>query len=116
MQAKNWITAALVFLVFSRAALADGWETSNGSGRITSMSAESGVVRIWYPATDASNPDSCANTGVLVLYDDSKNGDRQYAALLAAHAAGKSVSFWVSGCYSGWGTTWPRMASVFVGQ
>lgn len=116
MQLKNWSAVTVAFLVFTCSALADGWATSNGSGRITNISAESGVVRVWYTATDASNPDSCANTGVVVLNDDSKNGDRQYAALLAAHAAEKSVSFYVAGCFSGWGTTWPKMASVFVAQ
>lgn len=103
-----------VFCAFIQTALGDGWATNNSSARITTINVESGVVRVWYSATDTRNPDSCANTGVFILADDTKNGDRQYAALLSAHAANKGINLWVSGCWSGWGSSWPRLASLFV--
>lgn len=111
-----WIATMATLFVFNGTALGDGWATSNGTGRITSISPEGGIVRIWFTATDTSNPDGCGNSGVVVLNDETKNGDRQYAALLAAHVAGKPISFFVAGCWSGWGSTWPKMYSVFVGQ
>ena len=111
---KAMFLAATAFCLFWQPSFADGWATSNGSAHITTIDVESGVVRVWYSATDDGNPDACANTGVFILADDTKNGDRQYAALLAAHAANKAISLWVSGCWAGWGSTWPKLASLFV--
>lgn len=111
------VATAFFMCLITCSANASGWLTSNGSGRITWLNAEGGIVRVTITATDLQNPDSCAvTTGTVIMQDDTKNGDRQYAALLSAFIAERPIKIWINGCYSGWGTTFPKLYSVIVSQ
>ena len=101
-------------LLTSFCSLSSGWSTSNGTGRITYVNAESNIVRIRLDATDLKNPDNCGKTDVVMLKGDSKNEERQYALIMAAFMANKPVKVYLNGCEPGWGTTFPRLSAIYV--
>lgn len=99
-------------LLFSTSAYSGGWVTQDGV--ITLAKVENGVALFVIEASDLAYPDGCDNTGgAVVLQDDTKNGDRQYALLLAAYTAGNSVRIYSSGCYTGWGSNYPKVYAAF---
>ena len=107
----------LIFITLLSLAMhisAAGWLTSNSSAVINHINIEGGLVRIKYTATDIADPDKCGNEGAAILLDDTKNGDRQYAALLAAHMSGKAIRLYGNGCFTGWDQTWPKIHAVFI--
>ncbi len=71
---------------------------------------------------DASpvNPGNCGSTdGYIVEISPGTTTTNQFvSALLAAHLAGRSVTFWVDGCTTGqyWGATWPKAWDIYVYQ
>jgi hypothetical protein len=93
---------------------ANGWVTEDGSAVIQSINIEGGRVRVWYTASNIKDPDACENNGAVILDNNEKNGDRHYAAILAAYASGKSVKFYTTGCFSAWGKKWPILYSMTV--
>jgi hypothetical protein len=102
------------FCLMSFGVQANGWLTKNSSARITSINIENDIVKIAYTATDIGNPDGCGNEGFAMLQDETKQGDRKYAALLAAHMSNKPIKLYAYGCYTGWGQTWQKIGSVFI--
>ncbi len=104
----------IILFTFHSYSFAAGWATHNGSAKITSVSVESGFVKVLYTSTDGVNPDGCDNDGTFLLKDDTKNGDRQYAAILAAQASQRPIKIYVLGCMNAWNQTWPKLHSIFV--
>lgn len=105
----------LCLLVLSQASIAGGWITKDGTGKITSISSENGVVIVGYTADDGNlDPETCSQPGHAVLVDDTKNGDRQFSILLAAKMSGKPVKMYASECYFGWGRKWSKIWMVLV--
>jgi hypothetical protein len=110
---KSLLILSSIIIYTSKAfAAPSDWITLNGSAKITGIQIEGGVVVVDFSATDKSLVDGCAVQGKAVLIDDSKTGDRQYAALMAAYMAGKSVIMFGSGCWGGWNTTFPKIYMV----
>ncbi|HNG58847.1 MAG TPA: hypothetical protein PKZ52_03410 [Cellvibrionaceae bacterium] len=106
------ILLGLVFFVASTAH-AGSWITSDGTAKITKIQTEGGLTVVWFDSIDRwVSADGCTVQGKAILQDDTKNGDRQYAALLAAFATGKPIMMFGSGCVSAWGTTFPKIWSV----
>jgi hypothetical protein len=104
----------IILFMFHSYGFAAGWATNNGTAKITSVSIETGFVKVLYSATDSSNPDTCDNDGLFILKDDTKNGDRQYAAILAAQASQRPVRIYVVGCFNVWNQTWPKLHAFFI--
>ena len=104
----------LILCAVQSIAYAAGWASGGGTAVITTISIEGGLVKVAYTAADTADPDQCGNQGVFILQDDSKNGDRQYSAILSARMSEKPIRIYVSGCYSGWGQTWPKLWSIFI--
>ncbi len=103
---------ALIFL--SPLSFAGGWVTADGSGKVTSLSSENGIVTIRFTANDNLDPENCGQPGKAVLIDDTKNGDRQFSILLASKMSGKNIKMYVNGCYEGWGKKWSKVWMVMV--
>lgn len=101
-----------LFACIQANAAVNDWITLDGSAKITGIQIEGGIVMVDFSATDQSRIDGCAVQGRAVLIDESKNGDRQFAALMAAYMAGKSVIMFGSGCWGGWNTTFPKIYMV----
>jgi hypothetical protein len=110
---KKVLLILVVFFVSIQAS-ASGWLTANSSAEIEFVNIENGLVKIKYTATDMADPDNCGNIGYAILLDDTKNGDRQYAALLAGHMGKKTIRLYGAGCYTGWNQTWPKIHAVFL--
>ena len=89
------IVFGLGLLLMSNTALSyDGW--SEGTIRKIRIQ-ESGRVLI--TQTGATNPGDCTNTDYLnLIINDSVAHKEMYSALLAAYAAGKTVSLALTGC------------------
>ncbi len=104
----------ILVTLFPVSVLASGWATENGSAQITSLQIEGGIVKVNFTATDSNDPDRCGNSGAVILQDDSKNGDRQYSALMAAKISKTPIRIWVSGCIDRWSTSFPKLWSVIL--
>ena len=110
--------ALLVVCTFSHAG---SWITYDKTAKIIKLSIEGTAVGVVYSSVDdVQSSDGCSikqpngeRYVVLDLKNDTKNGDRQYAALLAAFASGKSVLLWSDGCIAGPGSP-PKIFGVHL--
>lgn len=57
-----------------------------------------------------TNPGNCPSTEYFVFRNENSYSNRYNSALLAAHAAGKKVTLFVTGCDN----TWPVITEVWV--
>ncbi len=103
------------FLVVCTLSHAGSWITADNTAKITQIQHEGGIVKVTFSSVDkVQSTDGCIVQGQAVLQDDTKNGDRQYAALLTAYSSGKTVMMFGSGCWGGWNTTFPKIYSVIL--
>jgi hypothetical protein len=109
----RFILGVLLILIMNYS-FASGWATKDNSGKIASVNVEGGLVKVFYTANDLSDPDGCGNKDTFILKDDTKNGDRQYSAILASHMSQRPIKVYVSGCYTGWNQTWPKIHAIFA--
>lgn len=90
---------------------------SSGWGEITELNINKhGRVRIKF-SKPIVNPDNCERTEFYIVESDDSVGAKQFfSAILAAHTAGKQVSFWISGCTPGkhWGFTRPMAYDIYM--
>ena len=90
----------------------------SGVGKITMlyMKPNANWVRINF-SKPIKNEKNCGEKGFYIAeLDDSRASDRFYSALLAAHAAQRDVSFWISGCsdVAPWGSTRPKIYDTYL--
>jgi hypothetical protein len=78
----------------------------SGTTTISSLLLDSSYNELMIVGTTPwSNPDGCANSTIVLVPTSSSMYKDILAAALTALAAGKTVSFWVTGCpNSAWGT------------
>lgn len=104
-----------MYLTFIAAtALADG---SSGTLKIANVTVDTSDQVMQATGSQTwSNPDSCATSSFVVIQDSAANPyfKDMVAAVMAAAAAGDTVSFWLHGCVSSpWGVA-PLATSVTV--
>lgn len=107
-----FLTALIVFLPsYSFAGQSSGW------GKITQLNINKhGRLMIRF-SQKIVNPEECERGEFYIVEKDESSGvDRFYSAILAAHAANKSVSFWISGCTKNkhWGYTRPTLYDIYI--
>ena len=106
---KSIIIIASIVPFTSHAA---GWFVLGGT--IDEINVESGLATIKMSGENIIHHDGCDATYEVVLQDETNNGDRQYALLMAAYMTGKKVNVYTSGCYHGWGKKYPKVYAVRV--
>lgn len=109
----------LVVFVFLIPSIVSAGESS-GVGKITMLyvKPDASWVRVNF-SNAIKNPDSCNENGLgfyVVELDDSKESDRFFSSLLAAYAAQKNISFWISGCSTAmpWGVERPKIFDMYM--
>lgn len=109
-------TLIVLFLFTTFAYAGEG----SGLGTITTLYVKPNAnwVRVNFSNT-IKNPDGCDENGLqfyVFELDGSKASDRFYSALLAAYAAKKNISFWISGCSTAepWGIERPKIYDMYM--
>jgi hypothetical protein len=89
---------------------------SSGIGTIQSFELDSYDKIAVITGTSAwGNPDACGGSGFLILQTSNSMYKETLATILSAATAGKTVSFWVSGCIATpWGGTAPLVLDTIV--
>ncbi|MDP1825609.1 MAG: hypothetical protein Q8L48_20280 [Archangium sp.] len=111
---------AVILAFGSSRALAAGGINSVNISKIY-VQPGGGVVVVWFTTTAGTNPDSCSNSGVVVLYGDYSStakaeGMRQTTStLMSAYLAGKKIDVYSQGCVTyPWGGTAPGLYDVTI--
>ncbi|MCW2404415.1 hypothetical protein M2336_001044 [Sphingobium sp. B1D7B] len=90
---------------------------TSGYGKITQINVDAGgsAMRVEFDQPIV-NPDGCGGADFYIVELNSAGKDRFMSTVLSAFMAGKSVSFWISGCTTGayWGATRPLMSDIYV--
>ncbi len=101
----NRVLAIIIFLFIFQVQAYDGWST----GKISKIRIQS--ARILIIQENATNPGDCSNTDYIHLSQgDSADLKNMFSSLLTAYAAGKTVSFALSGCSGGY----PKISEVWL--
>jgi len=110
----------LVSLLFSLMPLG-AWAGAGVTGHVTMVyfTTNGTFLRFSLDAT-AVNPDGCAQSGsyFVEIAPGSTASNHFVAALLEAHATGKTIQSWIQGCTVNqyWGGTWPLATDIYVLQ
>ena len=111
---------ALCFTLWSGSCIAGGYLTPLGTGVGISkyMVLDNGTVMIWLAEAIPQNPDSCTQTTKVVIEASSTLFELKASSIIAAHAQGRTVGFWSSGCagnsFWGGGHTFPVVRDLWV--
>lgn len=81
--------------------------------QITRLSINSNMA-YFSPVGTALNPDACGSYEKALLPDTHPNFNHVYSLLMSAQLTGKPVRVFVTGCYSGWGSTYPQVETVHL--
>jgi hypothetical protein len=114
-QRNRWLWQALIIVA---ALTASSAVVGGGSSGIQALDAArvrtDGVVLFRGVTVDWNNPDSCVRSDWVALSPLHAYYREIYAAMLAAYATAKEVSFWLSGCVEASGDTYPEISSITV--
>lgn len=113
---------AIASLLCSTSAFSQGYLTPLGSGieidKYQFLGESSGGIVIWLKKPISSNPDSCRETEKVYIKNSLPQYKDMVAAIMAAHAQGKKVGFWSTGCGTNyfWGgsITFPLVRDMWV--
>lgn len=86
---------------------------SSGDKNIAYVRADAGSGEYWvYPVGGSwNNPDLCQKKDAFVIGKWMKGYNVMVATVLTAHASGKKISAWFSGCD---GYQYPRASSIYM--
>ncbi|KNC68760.1 hypothetical protein [Pseudoalteromonas ardens] len=110
---KKVIFGALLAATSFSALSASGWVTKDRSARVDFINSEPMGVRVYFSANDANNI-GCAQKQIVWIDTSTEGGKRHYSTLLAAFMAGKNVAIYGNGCFSNWGTSYPKVQAINV--
>jgi hypothetical protein len=106
-------TIGALLAVLPVAALAGG---TSANGTIQAIQVDGGDQIVVIVGTSTwSNPDSCQSSGYVIVQGSNVWYKEMLGTVLAAQAAGKTVSFYLSGCVTlPWGVSAPIVTAVSV--
>ena len=105
-----------MFLLYSFSCLAGGMAGENDIGEVR---IGLGVVRVNAENDSWSDPDNCSGDqsekiGSLYLSKNNTEYQEIYSAILAARMAKKTANFFVSGCETVNGKTYPLISTMYL--
>lgn len=86
------------------------------NAKITGLQYEAQFLIITVEGGTFTLYDTCDKSGEVMLLDETIRGDRQMSIMLAAYMAGKSVSFYTTGCVEAWDKKYPKIWAIKVQQ
>jgi len=86
------------------------------SGLVKSITIkETGYILIELESSHA-NPGNCERNKMIAIANNHIAKKEILSVVLSAHAANKPVSFWVTSCYQGYGTSYPQAIVAAIHQ
>lgn len=110
----NSILRMFLLVSIAAKASASGYLTPDNNAVISWINIEPGLIRVAFNHPSKLNPDQCGSVDAVLMTNETVGDQTIYSTLLAAMLAGKKVRLFSSGCLAGWGTTYPKLKSIYV--
>lgn len=100
---------ALLLLMPAASAVAAG-----ASGKIKAINIkETGYIFITF-TSDHTNNEQCGKADMVAIPQTHIAKKEILTIVLSAFAMKREISFWTQGCYAKYGTTYPKVTSVYI--
>lgn len=107
MSTRTRAIGLLVLALTTNSASAVGWSANT---TITNYYPQASGNLVFNTASN-TNPDGCSTSHWLVVDSTAPNFNQLYAAIMAAHASGETVSLYYNGCLG----AYPDITAIAVG-